>query len=120
MPTAFGAARGSASGGGARALVSPKSPQRGSRVAFRTAPGQKNFMLSGTTRDLGGVALGSCVVSVYRTFDDAFLGEVTSNADGKFNIAVADGTLTYYLVAYKAGTTDVMGATVNTLTPTGS
>ena len=120
MPTAFGASGGSASGGGARGVAHPRSPQPGRRVGFVTTAGQKNFTVSGTTRDLGGVALGGCVVSLYRTSDDAFMGEVTSNADGTFTLSASDGTLAYYLVAYKAGGTDVMGTTVNTLTLTGS
>lgn len=72
--------------------------------------------ISGITKDSAGVALGGCSVHVYRTSDDLERDQVTSDAgDGTYTIGV-DTDSTHYCVAYKPGSPDVAGTTVNTLT----
>lgn len=71
----------------------------------------------GTTRDAGGVALGTCVVKGYRTVNDQFLRQLTSDAAGYFEFCSEYSAENHYLVAYKTGTPDVEGTTVNTLVP---
>lgn len=78
-----------------------------------------NFRITGTTRDSTGVALGSCTVHWFRTSDDVELGITTSDASGLFAFAgVGQPPNGYYLVAYKPGSPDVAGTTINTLVGT--
>src|SRR4051812_37086431 len=46
-------------------------------------PGVK-LLISGVTRDKDGTALGTCVVSLFRTVDNAFMEQLTSDAVGAF------------------------------------
>lgn len=71
--------------------------------------------ISGVTKDSAGAVLGDCVVQLFRTINDAIIEETTSDANGIYSFAtVALGTQ-YYVVAYKTGSPDVAGTTVNTL-----
>lgn len=75
--------------------------------------------IRGTCVDASDVAVANATVQVFRTSDDFYLGQDVSRDDGTY-IAPADvaaGTQCY-LVAYKAGSPDTAGTTVNTLTPT--
>jgi hypothetical protein len=75
------------------------------------------FRLTGTTRDTTGVALGSCTVDWFNTADDVKIDSTTSDANGLFEFRTAgQPPNAYYLVAYKAGSPDVAGTTVNSLT----
>lgn len=75
------------------------------------------FRLTGITKDSTGAALGNCVVDWFNTATDVLIGTTTSDANGLFEFRSAgQPPNAYYLVAYKAGVTDVTGATVNTLT----
>jgi hypothetical protein len=69
----------------------------------------------GTTRDQYGAPLGGCAVQLFRTSDDLFIMEQTSDANGNFLLQSWYTPDTHYIVAYKAGSTDVFGTTVNTL-----
>lgn len=75
-------------------------------------------MISGVTRDSAGAILGGCVVELYQTLTDLPLQKVTSDATtGAFTFTAARyAPTTHYIVAYKAGGTDVAGTTLNTLT----
>jgi len=86
------------------------------------------FVIQGVTRDSGGTPLGSCVVSLYRTGNpptgmnpigdglDELVDRVTSDAStGAYRFDVVGLGQLYYVVAYKAGSPDVSGTTVNTL-----
>jgi hypothetical protein len=77
------------------------------------------FTISGVTRDSGGAVLGSCVVHLFRTADDLLFEQVTSDATtGAFTVSSVGLAESYYLVAYKPGSPDVAGTTLNTLTGT--
>lgn len=77
------------------------------------------FRITGTTKDSTGAALGSCVVQWFNTADDRLLSETTSDANGLFEFRTAgQPPNAYYLVAYKQGSPDVAGTTVNTLVGT--
>lgn len=78
----------------------------------------QDFAITGVTRDVSGNVLGSCVVKLYRTDNDQMVGFTTSDASGNYRI-YANTAYTYYAVAYKAGSPDVEGTTVNTLTAVG-
>lgn len=116
-----------------RVVVAPRGPtsgvvganammrRRGLPFAFNDARrrGAKPYItISGVTKDSGGSALGGCVVQLFRTDNDQFIAEVTSEATtGAYSFSVANDA-TYYLVAYKAGSPDVSGTTVNTIVGT--
>lgn len=75
-----------------------------------------SFSITGVTRDSTGVALGSCVVDMFQTGGDIFVTTTTSDGSGNFTLATPNNSGTFYLVAYKPGSPDVAGTTVNTLT----
>jgi hypothetical protein len=82
---------------------------------FRSPPfSTVNPVITGVTRDASEVPLGGCVVNLFRTLDDSFLATTISDGAGAFTI-FAVGSGPFYLVAYKAGSPDVAGTTVNTL-----
>jgi hypothetical protein len=74
--------------------------------------------LVGITRDSSGNILGSAIVKVFLTATDQELRQVTSDAGGYFELPSEYAGSNHYLVAYKAGSPDVAGTTVNTLQPT--
>lgn len=76
--------------------------------------GQQRKKIIGTCRDDTGAALGSCIVQGFRTSDDADAGSMTCDTGGYFEFCT-QYTQAHYLVAYKAGSPDVAGTTVNTL-----
>ena len=74
--------------------------------------------ISGITKDSVGSVLGGCVVKLYRTVDDALVGTTMSDVTtGEYKF-YASPYAAHYLVAYKAGSPDVAGTTVNTLVGT--
>ena len=78
----------------------------------------KNF-LCGTCKDSGGTPVANAIVQAFVTATDAFAGEVAGNTDGTYTLGVEQSKATpHYLVAYKAGSPDIAGTTVNTLLPT--
>jgi len=83
---------------------------QGSDTAVLTRPA----MLTGYTRDRNGAILPNCIVKVFRTSDDAYLGQTTSSGTGHYQFDVALG-IDHYLVAYLDGSPDAAGTTVNTL-----
>lgn len=76
-----------------------------------------SFKIVGITRDNTGAILGSCRVELMRTGGDTFVTETTSDGSGNFTLVTPNNSGTFYLVAYKVGSPDVAGTTVNTLTP---
>ncbi len=77
-----------------------------------------NFFL-GTCKDASDVAVANAIVQGFVTSGDAYLGEVQANTDGTYALGVQVGKSTpCYLVAYKQGSPDITGATVNTLLAT--
>lgn len=78
----------------------------------------KNFLL-GLCVDASGVPVANAIVQAFRTADDAFAGEVQANTDGTYVLGVEQSKATpHYLVAYKPGSPDIAGTTINTLLPT--
>ena len=71
-------------------------------------------IISGVTKDSAGASLGSCVVQLFRTPSDTLVAEITSDASGNYSFS-NPGSGPFYVVAYKAGSPDVAGTTVNTL-----
>ena len=61
--------------------------------------------------------MGNCVIKLYRTRDDVEAYSTVSDASGNYILPV-DNLTQWYAVAYKAGSPDVAGTTVNTLVGT--
>jgi hypothetical protein len=74
------------------------------------------FTITGVTRSSTGVALGTCRVELFFTLTDVQADWTTSDASGNFTFKSAQVGKTYYIVAYKAGSPDVFGTSLNTLT----
>ena len=85
-------------------------------LIWRGPGGVANFRLSGVTRDSGGTAIGACRVELFVTARDVAIAETVSDASGNFAFDMP-GTGPFYLIAYKAGGTDLAGTTINTLMP---
>ena len=97
-------------GGGAKAYA---AIVEGNPNLFNTPA---TFVISGTTRDNTGVALGNCTVHLFRTTDDFEVQMTTSNGSGLFAFdPVNNGNGPWYVVAYLPGSPDRAGTTVNTL-----
>lgn len=80
---------------------------------------QTKRAIRGITKDSGGAAVANAIVQGFVTASDAFVGEVTSAADGSYTLMTETVPgVQHYLVAYKAGSPDIAGTTVNTLTST--
>jgi len=73
--------------------------------------------ISGVTRDSTGAALASCAVIAYRTADNSIAAMTTSDASGNYRVD-ASQAITHYVVAYKAGSPDVAGTSLNTIVGT--
>ena len=83
-------------------------------AVYRSTGVARNFSISGVTKDSAGAAIGTCVVDLFVTGSDQLLYATTSDASGNFRFN-NPGTGPFYLVAYKVGSPDVAGTTVNTL-----
>jgi hypothetical protein len=86
-------------------------------VVYRSPGGVANFVISGVSRDSSGVALGSCTIALMQTGGDILTQTTISDASGNFSFS-NPGSGPFYLVAYKVGSPDVAGTTVDTLLPT--
>lgn len=75
----------------------------------------RNFALEGVTRDTNSAALGSVVVQLFRTTDNSFIEQSTSDVNGNYQLSTPYSDA-HYIVAYKAGSPDIAGTTVDTLT----
>lgn len=71
----------------------------------------------GTTLNSVGSPLASCLVQGFLTVGDIFVGETTSDAGGYYELPTQYVGQAHYLVAYRAGSPDVAGTTVNTIIP---
>ena len=90
------------------AVVSRFVPQPSTHVSWPL------YAISGITKDSAGVALGNCVIKLFRTSDDLESYSTVSDANGNYTLPVNNLTQ-WYAVAYKSGSPDVAGTTVNTL-----
>lgn len=74
--------------------------------------------LTGTTRDAAGAPLGAVAVQALQSAGTAAAdGTTTSDAQGYYEVPVANPTGTYKVDMYKAGSPDVAGTSVNNLVP---
>lgn len=72
----------------------------------------------GMAVDASDVPIANATVQAFRTSDDALAGEGVSRDDGSYAAPSRFGAGAHYIVAYKPGSPDIGGTTVNTLVPT--
>jgi hypothetical protein len=77
-----------------------------------------NFIV-GQTLDSGGNPIAATVQG-FRTSDDLYVGETGSDNNGRYSLPTIYLNDAHYLVAYRVGSPDQTGATVNTLIPQSS
>lgn len=75
---------------------------------------ERNFTITGVTKDSSGNPLGSCTVRLFNSATNVLAQTVTSDGSGNYSFIV-DKTQAWYVVAYKAGAPDTAGTTVNTV-----
>ena len=73
--------------------------------------------ITGITKDSTGAVLGNCTLELFYTNDDVLVGKTMSDSNGVYTFLVGSA-FPCYVVAYKTGSPDVAGTTVNTLTAT--
>lgn len=79
----------------------------------------QNRFIKGICKDASSAVVANATVQAFRTSDDLYVGEGVSRNDGSYDCPVATVSgVNHYLVAYKSGSPDITGATVNTLTST--
>jgi hypothetical protein len=78
---------------------------------------KQRWVISGITKDSAGTPLPSCVVQLFNTNNDSFIGEVVSDSVGAYAFTLDGNVNPKYAVAYLVGSPDVAGTTVNTLLP---
>jgi len=74
-----------------------------------------SYHLGDITKDAAGTVLPGATVRLFRTDDNVLQQVVVSDANGAYSFNVPPG-VSFFVVAYKAGGTDVAGTSVNTLT----
>lgn len=80
---------------------------------------QSTKFLKGTCKDSVDAVVANATLEAFRTVDNVMVGQATSFADGTYIISTDNPvSAQHYIVAYKAGSPDISGTTVNTLTPT--
>lgn len=84
--------------------------------AAEVSGGQQQKKIIGTSRDSIGSPLGSCRIEAFLTAGDVPAGTCTSDSGGYF-VCCTPYPGAHYIVAYKAGSPDQAGTTVNTIIP---
>jgi hypothetical protein len=80
---------------------------------------QTKRFIKGTCVDSVDAPVANAIVQGFVTATDAYVGEVTANNDGTYTLGTETiAGVQHYLVAYKPGSPDIAGTTVNTLTST--
>lgn len=80
---------------------------------FRPPSKLTNFVVTGVTRDSNGQALGNCSLDLFDTGTDTLQARTTSDAFGNYTFQIGQNAGFFYVVAYKAGSPDVAGTSVN-------
>lgn len=75
-----------------------------------------SFLISGVTRDSAGSPFGGCVVDLFLTAEDTLVASTVSDGSGAYSFSLSGNSQTYFVRAYKAGSPDVAGTSLNTLT----
>lgn len=76
---------------------------------------QGRKFIMGQCQDSGGGGVSGAVVQGFRTSTDEYVGETTADSNGNYELGVPYPGENHYLVAYRAGSPDLAGTTVNNL-----
>lgn len=80
---------------------------------------QKTKFIRGFARNSADAPVANAIVQGFVTATDEFVGEVTADDGGGYAVGTdRSAAVAHYLVAYKVGSPDIAGTTVNTLLPT--
>jgi len=71
--------------------------------------------ISGITIDQLGARLPGCTVKAFNSVTNVFVDQTISDGSGNYSMNLPRGN-TYFLVAYKAGSPNKAGTSVNTIT----
>lgn len=75
------------------------------------------YYIYGQIFDVNGNPVVGATITSFVTATNAQDGTTVSNADGTYQVPCYNRTATHYVAAYKSGSPDVAGESVNTLTP---
>jgi hypothetical protein len=75
---------------------------------------ERNFVISGVTKDATGTPLGGCSVLLFNAATNVLTQQAVADASGNYAFTV-DKTQRWFVVAYLPGAPDVAGTSVNTL-----
>lgn len=73
------------------------------------------FGIAGITRDVYGSPEPFCTVKLFKTASDELVYQITSDGDGAFVVYTPHLVDPHYIVAFKAGSPDIAGASDNNL-----
>lgn len=94
-------------------LMAPRMPVTRGRTPL---PLQPRLTISGVTRDSNNAVLGSCSCDLIREPDDVRVQTLVSDpTTGAYSFDVVGIGQTYRVDAYKVGSPDVAGTTMNTI-----
>jgi hypothetical protein len=79
---------------------------------------QHTKFIRGRCVDESSNGVSGAVVQGFLTAADQYVGETTADASGNYELGTPNPGAAHYIVAYRAGSPDIAGTTVNTLTPT--
>ena len=85
-----------------------------SRVGFGTA---FRKVIMGRAVNAVGVGVSGAVIDAFLTADDTKVSTTTADANGYYEIGTPNPGVAHYIVAYRAGSPDIAGTSVNTLIP---
>lgn len=101
-----------------RASTSPaQAPFRGPfrKLPFRRGIYRATFAISGVTKDANGAVLAGCTVQLFRAGDNSLVATGVSDGGGNYTFNPPDNAGYFYVVAFKAGTPNVVGVSDMTL-----
>ena len=71
--------------------------------------------IMGRCLDADGNGVSGAIVQGFLTDSDVFVGQIGAGSDGSYQLGTPYPGTNHYLVAYRAGSPDIAGTTVNTL-----
>jgi hypothetical protein len=83
---------------------------------YRKSFGSHNFTLTDTVVDIAGIPVVGAIVKLFRTGDNSFIAQTTTDVLGTYAFTLPDNAGNFYAVAYLTGAPDTFGTSANNLT----